>query len=330
VVPNFEQVQREAEREMAASLAWPAPRDPATAIDAFEHDLARLRPLLSSRSGEAVKGHAHYLLRLNEALRRSVVMRWARWRKEWSNDGLIRVTDARRRGGPSSHHPAVFAVRACTTRPARTGSSSPRSIGSMSGEGQAIQRMDPPTRGSLFHGAQADFFRPSRARIGCRSRAESADALIALDETIVRYQPYTIGSPGDRAIWTDEIAAIRIDLRAWPSIWRRNPGDGALALQYALDCLAIRSRRAAVTTSDRRRKARCADRSISPNVVARTMWRVTVTRPPHARSAASYWRWQALQPCSTVWSSIWRQVPVEEGRLSLHGRGGFEDPHRDR
>ena len=50
-----------------------------------------LKPLLDSRDPASVKGHAHYLLGLNEALRRSVISRWARGRTAWStSDGLIR------------------------------------------------------------------------------------------------------------------------------------------------------------------------------------------------------------------------------------------------
>ena len=59
-------------------LAWPAPSRPEDAIDDQEHDLAVLRSLLDETDPAAVRGHAHYLLKLNECLRRSVVDRWAR------------------------------------------------------------------------------------------------------------------------------------------------------------------------------------------------------------------------------------------------------------
>src|SRR5581483_1022913 len=78
-------------------FAWPAPRDPDRAIDDLEHDLATLKPLLDSRDAASVKGHAHYLLGLNDALRRSVVSRWQRGRPAWSSsDGIVRVTDGTR------------------------------------------------------------------------------------------------------------------------------------------------------------------------------------------------------------------------------------------
>jgi hypothetical protein len=79
-VPDHRQLARDAAEEAGASLAWPAPKDPARAIDDLEHDLASLKPLLESRDPVSVRGHAHYLLQLNESLRRSVISRWARGR----------------------------------------------------------------------------------------------------------------------------------------------------------------------------------------------------------------------------------------------------------
>ena len=69
-------------RPTKAARAWRGRRrrDPDRAIDDLEHDLAALKPLLDARDPSAVKGHAHYLLGLNEALRRSVISRWARGR----------------------------------------------------------------------------------------------------------------------------------------------------------------------------------------------------------------------------------------------------------
>src|SRR4030095_7947810 len=78
-----------------ATLAWPAPPRAEDAIDDQEHDLAVLRTLLDEKNQQAVKGHAHYLLKLNECLRRSVIDRWSRGERRWSvNDGLTRITAA--------------------------------------------------------------------------------------------------------------------------------------------------------------------------------------------------------------------------------------------
>ena len=75
-VPDHRVLAAEAAEEGGATLAWPAPPDPDRAIDDLEHDLAVLKPLLDSRDPASVKGRAHYMLGLNEALRRSVISRW--------------------------------------------------------------------------------------------------------------------------------------------------------------------------------------------------------------------------------------------------------------
>ena len=77
-VPEPQRMEREAAAAAGARLAWPAPDDPARAIDEVEHDLATLRALLAS--GEA-RGRARYLLELNDCLARSLRTRWARWRR---------------------------------------------------------------------------------------------------------------------------------------------------------------------------------------------------------------------------------------------------------
>src|SRR5206468_1304009 len=88
--PDYRVLAAEAAGEADASLAWPAPVDPDAAIDDLEHDLATLKPLLDASDAALVKGRAHYLLGLNEALRRSVVSRWSRGRPAWSvHDGLL-------------------------------------------------------------------------------------------------------------------------------------------------------------------------------------------------------------------------------------------------
>jgi hypothetical protein len=79
-VPDHRVLAADAAEEAGANLAWPAPSDPDRAIDDLEHDLAVLKPLLDSRDPASVKGRAHYLLGLNEPLRRSVIHRWSRGR----------------------------------------------------------------------------------------------------------------------------------------------------------------------------------------------------------------------------------------------------------
>ena len=83
-IPGHEDLQEAAAAAGGAHLAWPAPSDPADALDDLEHDLSVLKQLLQAEPRATVRGHAHYLLQLNEALKRSVTTRWARGRSQWT------------------------------------------------------------------------------------------------------------------------------------------------------------------------------------------------------------------------------------------------------
>jgi hypothetical protein len=130
-IPDHQRLETQAAQEANASLAWPAPQHADDAIDDFEHDLSVLRVLM--RSSDDVKGHAHYMLRLNDCLRRSATERWARSKSQWSQfDGIVRVTDATRpylqeQRSVSGRTPSR---RFRTTRTARIDFCCPRSTGS--------------------------------------------------------------------------------------------------------------------------------------------------------------------------------------------------------
>src|SRR5207248_3784114 len=166
-VPDHRVLAAEAADEGGASLAWPAPKDPDRAIDDLEHDLAVLKPLLETRDPGSVKGYAHYMLGLNEALRRSVISRWARGRSAWSpSDGLVRVSagtkaalDAHRlRQRPYS----LSALQRFASCPYQFLLATIYRLEPWD-EPEPLVRMDPLTRGSLFHQAQADFYRAMEA-----------------------------------------------------------------------------------------------------------------------------------------------------------------------
>src|SRR5207302_1815560 len=70
-VPSADELQQAASRASRATLAWPAPADRDEAIDTLEHDLATLRGLVDEPEHRA-RGRAHYILQMNDALRRSV------------------------------------------------------------------------------------------------------------------------------------------------------------------------------------------------------------------------------------------------------------------
>ena len=218
-VPDYQKLELTAAEEAKASLAWPAPADAADAIDDFEHDLAVLRRLMFT--GDDVKGHAHYMLTLNASLKRSVTERWARARKEWSqSDGLVRVTAATRaflqKQRLSARPYSVSALQQFAACPYRFFLSAAYRLSPLE-EPEPLQRMDPLTKGSLFHQVQAEFFRAlQEAKLSIVS-SKRERVLETLDLTLVRIaaEYYERLAPAIDRVWHDEIASMRTDLRVW-------------------------------------------------------------------------------------------------------------------
>jgi CRISPR/Cas system-associated exonuclease Cas4 (RecB family) len=229
-IPHHEALQRDAAAAGGAKLDWPAPARPADAIDEVEHDLATLRLLIDTPDRTNVRGQAHYMLGLNAALRRSVTRRWvrakARWRQE---DGLVRVTpaikpmlDAQRLGArPYS----VSALQKFTTCPFQFVLSAIYRF-APNDPPEPLQRLDPLTRGSLFHEVQASVLRVlrSEARLPLARDGvpHALDVLAAALETTASEYREKLAPAIDR-VWRDEIAAIGRDLR----VWIRKLPDGA-------------------------------------------------------------------------------------------------------
>jgi RecB family exonuclease len=221
-IPQPQQLQDAAAAEGGAGLAWPAPLHPVDAIDDLEHDLSVLRTLMNVPTPATVRGHANYLLRLNDSLRRSVSARWARNRSTWSpNDGLVRVT------GTTA---PLLAAQRLTTRPYSLSalqrfSSCPYQFLlsaiyrlKPNEEPEAIQRLDPLTRGAIFHEAQARFFRALDASGDLPvTEATLERALVSIDDALravaARYAEEL--APAIERVWRDEIADIGKDLRVW-------------------------------------------------------------------------------------------------------------------
>ena len=235
-IPNHEELQREAAAEGGARLDWPAPLRPASAIDDVEHDLATLKELSSVPDRHAVRGHAHYLLGLNHALRRSVTMRWARGRSRWRpEDGLTRVTPAiagllktqRLTERPYS----VSALQKFTTCPYQFALSAIYRL-EPNDAPEPLQRLDPLMRGALFHEAQALLLRALHAgkrlpvtEDGTGYALEILDRVLA--EVAAKYEEEL--APAIARVWRDEIAAIGLDLRMWV---RRLPAAAEWTPEY--------------------------------------------------------------------------------------------------
>ena len=220
-IPDHEQLQERAAADGGAGLAWPSPADPAAAIDDLEHDLAVLRELLAADPA-TVRGHAHYLLRLNESLKRSVTARWGRARSQWTPfDGITRV---------NSHTQAMLesqrlGARAYSLSALQRFASCPYQflLGAIyrlqpAQEPEPLQKLDPLTRGALFHEVQAEFFRALQAagRLPVLE-AGLGEALATLDRIVARVaaEYHERLAPAIERVWHDEIADIAKDLRVW-------------------------------------------------------------------------------------------------------------------
>ena len=165
-VPSADELQQAAARASQATLAWPAPADRDEAIDALEHDLATLRALVDEPDHRA-RGRAHYILQLNDCLQRSVRERFMRGKRTWSHwDGITAATDrlqpildAQRLGARRYSLSALQKYAVCPYQFLLSAIYRMRPADDL----EPLQRMDPLTRGSLFHAVQTAFYRRLQA-----------------------------------------------------------------------------------------------------------------------------------------------------------------------
>ena len=221
-VPDFHEVERHAFHQAGARLAWPAPPDPARAIDDTEHDLAVLGPLLHREVTPDIAGRARYLLTLNPGLRRSLLTRWARWKHPWSRyDGLYDLRDETKQ---------MLGAYRLDARPYSVSSLQrfaacpyqfllgavyrlqPRQ------EVAPLEKMDPLTRGRMFHEVQATFMRELERREALpvtAGRVADAESTVdaVLDRVAAAYEENL--APAIDRVWRDEIESMRADLKGW-------------------------------------------------------------------------------------------------------------------
>jgi CRISPR/Cas system-associated exonuclease Cas4 (RecB family) len=226
LLPNHEDLEREAHEAANARLAWPAPPDAEHAIDAVEHDLAILGSLLHARQPSKVKGRARYLYELNDHLARSLRSSWIRWRqKPWApEDGIVRTTSrtapALASQRPNERPYSVTALQRYATCPyqfllAAIHRLEPRR------EAVALVQLDPLTKGSMVHEIQARTLRALRDAGALPVRpATLAAATVVLDDTLgaVEAEYREDLAPAIVRVWQDEVASIRGDLRIWLKI----------------------------------------------------------------------------------------------------------------
>jgi len=221
-IPAPKALEDAAAGEVRARLAWPAPRDPARAVDAEEHDLAALDDALHAPAGESA-GRARYLLQLNASLARSLRARWARWKAgRWlPQDGLVRLTDGTREIlGASSLRSRAYSVSALQKFAACPYQFYLSAICRLEPREEIapLERLDPATRGKIFHQVQAETLRAlQRAGLLPLTVTAAGRALQILDETFARVaeQMREELAPAIARVWQTEMDNMRVDLRVW-------------------------------------------------------------------------------------------------------------------
>jgi hypothetical protein len=220
-IPDPQTLERDAADTGKARLAWPAPDDPARAVDEIEHDLASLGALMR-RDAADVRGRARYLLELNDRLARSLRARWARWRPRFSPyDGIVQLADGTRAAllasRPTARAYSVSALQRFAACPYQFYLSAILRLAPRK-EIASLERLDPLTRGSLFHQAQAECLRElqkaGRLPLSAASASEARAILDGVLDRVAREYREKL-APAIARVWEDEIESIRVDLRTW-------------------------------------------------------------------------------------------------------------------
>jgi ATP-dependent helicase/nuclease subunit B len=151
-----------------------------------------------------------------------VVDRWARGEKRWSvHDGLIRVSAQTKRALVQQRLTArsysLSALQRFSACPYQFLLAAVYKLQPLE-QPEPIQRLDPLTRGSLFHDIQARFFRALHAEGALpvtRANLDHARTQLNTIARVVAQHAYDELAPAVERVWADEIASIGRDLRAW-------------------------------------------------------------------------------------------------------------------
>lgn len=235
-VPDHTELDRVAREAGGARLAWPAPRDAGTAIDEAEFDLAVLREVFDSAAAApaSARGGARYLLALNPRLDRALRARYRRWDQKsfGMDDGFCAAAgDEQSRamlaGFRLSARPySPSALQRYAECPYQFFLASVHRLHARDLVAPMV-RLDPRTRGNLFHHVQAEALRGWDALGLLPLSDDTIDrARAVLDETldaVAEASRDDLAPPIER-VWADEVAALRADLRGW---MHRLAGDAA-------------------------------------------------------------------------------------------------------
>ena len=228
-LPGFAELARRANITGAARVGWPAPANPAQAIDHAEHDLALLDSILKRPEAQTV-GTARFLLTANAHLARALRFRGRRWLRKWTEaDGLVAPAE-QARVALAAHDPAA---RSYSPTALQTYAACPyrfvlHAIHRLSPreEPAPLEELDPLHKGSLIHEVQFELYTRLREKrllpITPKNIEEVRGNLENVLEGVVRRYADDL-APAVERVWADGIAGVRADLREW---LRRESGDG--------------------------------------------------------------------------------------------------------
>lgn len=221
-LPDLRLFERQAMEAASVKLGWPAPEQPARAVDDAEFDLSTLDLARRLPAGEG-RGMGRYLIAANPSLARALRFRWRRWHKKWfAADGFVADDDKlaldllhRHRLNARSFSPTAlqryaqcpyqfFLYTIVGLRPRE--------------ESVPLEQMDPLTRGGLFHEVLFTLFRELTGQDLLPIRHERAPAILdladaALNRIAARYSDEL--APAIPRVWDTEVEDLRTDLRGW-------------------------------------------------------------------------------------------------------------------
>jgi RecB family exonuclease len=220
-LPDLRTFEENARAGAPSRLDWPAPVEPAEAIDDAEFDLAALRRTFALPTEEA-RAAGNYLVGANDFLVHSLRRYARRERSAWfPADGIVdpdaatREVLATQRLAARSYSPSALQhFAACPYRFVLYAIHKlhPRE------EKVALEQMDPLTRGALFHETQFRLLRQLQADgalpitpQNAAQATEIADGVF--DRVAAQYEEDL--APAIPRVWRSEIEDLRGDLRGW-------------------------------------------------------------------------------------------------------------------
>lgn len=222
-VTSLDRFERSWRASASARLGWPAPEDPAQAIDEAEFDLAVLGAIRRDAAPEDVRGRLSYLAENPHAIRalRARHRRWESHNKWTMSDGLWEPEEDVRNALDNFR----LTKTACSATSLQHWAACPYRFYLDSilhlrprENAEAVERLDPLTRGEIFHHVQ---FRTltalkQNAALPLRKASFAAALTIADRELSAAAEKFQqLLAPAIPAVWRWEIESIRTDLRGW-------------------------------------------------------------------------------------------------------------------